>query len=148
MEEESQESPGVLQAPPALSRPTVYCREGADFLQIIFMLSIHNLGGGEGGCEEGENVFSSFSSFCCVFPPPFSSGEVENGERKSPSRFWWYFFSPPLFPLLSFPEVAWAAVCTLVIIHEQHFHLQSRCSSHLMNPSTGILQKKKDGSGN
>lgn len=47
MEEESQESPGVLQAPPALSRPTVYCREGADFLQIIFMLSIHNLGGGE-----------------------------------------------------------------------------------------------------
>lgn len=120
------------------------CREGADFLQIIFMLNIHNLGGG--GCEEGKNVFSSFSSFCCVFPPPFSSSEVENGERKSSSSF----FPPPLFPLLSFPEGARAAVCTPVIIHEQCFHLQSLCSSHLMNPSTGILQKnkKEDRSGN
>lgn len=56
-----------------------------------------------------------------------------------------FFFppSPPLFPLLSFPEGARAAVCTPVIIHEQPFHLQSPCSSHLMNPSTGILKNIK-----
>lgn len=97
MEEESQESPGVLQAPPALSRPTVYCREGADFLQIIFMLSIHNLGGEREDVKRERMCFLLSLPFAVFFLLLFPVVKWKMGRGKAQAGFGGIFF-----PLLYF----------------------------------------------